>query len=59
MAEFAKLSGSSTLTSGTDAREKSERDVRWTGEWADDLTVSIALRQWSRAVELVEEGRFK
>ncbi|KAJ3815643.1 hypothetical protein F5876DRAFT_30182 [Lentinula aff. lateritia] len=59
MAEFAKLSGSSTLTSGTDAREKSERDVRWTGEWADDLTVSIALRQWSRAVELVEEGKKK
>ncbi|KAJ3717299.1 hypothetical protein DFJ43DRAFT_1134471 [Lentinula guzmanii] len=59
MAEFAKLSGGSSATSGTDAKEKSERDIRWTGEWADELTVSIALRQWSRAVESVEEGRKK
>ncbi|KAJ3972294.1 nuclear mRNA splicing protein [Lentinula raphanica] len=59
MAEFAKLSGGSGLGSGTDAKEKSERDSRWTGEWADELTVSIALRQWSRAVQLVEEGKKK
>ncbi|KAJ4485563.1 hypothetical protein J3R30DRAFT_3440464 [Lentinula aciculospora] len=59
MAEYAKLSGGSSSTSGTDAKEKSERDARWTGEWADDLTVSIALRQWNKAVELVEEGKKK
>lgn len=51
MTEFAKAS-----SSNTDAKEKSERDIRWTGEWADELTVAIALRQWDRAVDLVEEG---
>ncbi|KAF9072723.1 hypothetical protein BDP27DRAFT_1319865 [Rhodocollybia butyracea] len=57
MAEFAKLSGNPNPS--TDAKEKSERDIRWTGEWADELTVAIALRQWDRAVELVEEGKKK
>ncbi|KAE9409296.1 hypothetical protein BT96DRAFT_848677 [Gymnopus androsaceus JB14] len=54
MTEFAKAS-----SSNTDAKEKSERDIRWTGEWADELTVAIALRQWDRAVDLVEEGKMK
>lgn len=41
---------------GTDAKEKVERDVRWTNDWADQLTVAIALREWIKAVELVEKG---
>jgi hypothetical protein len=28
------------------------------GEFADDLNVAIALREWDRAVELVEQGTF-
>ncbi|KAG6849395.1 hypothetical protein H0H93_008841 [Arthromyces matolae] len=38
------------------AKEKTERDARWVAEWADNLTVAIALRQWDKAVALVEEG---
>ncbi|RDB19331.1 Exocyst complex component EXO84 [Hypsizygus marmoreus] len=41
------------------AKEKAERDARWVGEWADDLTVAIALREWEKAVSLVEEGKAK
>ncbi|KAG5635916.1 hypothetical protein H0H81_009678 [Sphagnurus paluster] len=41
------------------AKEKAERDARWVGEWADDLTVAIALREWDKAVSLVEEGKSK
>ncbi|KAG6899822.1 hypothetical protein C0993_006523 [Termitomyces sp. T159_Od127] len=41
------------------AKEKAERDSRWAAEWADDLTVSIALRKWEKAVTLVEEGKTK
>ncbi|KAH0591366.1 hypothetical protein H2248_001444 [Termitomyces sp. 'cryptogamus'] len=44
---------------GSDAKEKVEQDSRWTAEWADDLTVAIALRQWEKAVALVEEGKAK
>lgn len=39
------------------SKEKAEKDSRWTSEFLDDLTVSIALRQWDKAVTLVEEGR--
>lgn len=39
------------------AKEKAERDARWTGEFADELTVSIALREWDQAVALVEQGQ--
>ncbi len=39
-----------------DTKEKLERDARWTSEWADDLTVAIALREWEKATKLVEEG---
>jgi hypothetical protein len=41
-------------TSG--AKEKAERDAKWVGEWADELTVAIALKEWDQAVDLVEKG---
>ncbi|PCH34358.1 hypothetical protein WOLCODRAFT_135668 [Wolfiporia cocos MD-104 SS10] len=41
---------------GASAKEKAENDARWIGDFCDDLTVSIALRQWDKAVELVEQG---
>ncbi|KAG7452025.1 uncharacterized protein BT62DRAFT_1071208 [Guyanagaster necrorhizus] len=41
------------------AKDKLEREARWTSEWADDLTVAIALREWERATKLVEEGKEK
>lgn len=40
------------------AKEKAERDARWVGDFTDDLIVAIALREWDRAVQLVEEGTF-
>lgn len=42
---------------GSDAKAKAERDSRWLNEWADDLTVAVALREWDKAVELVERGQ--
>ncbi|KAJ7492286.1 hypothetical protein FB451DRAFT_1022270 [Mycena latifolia] len=42
-----------------DAKEKAERDARWVGEWADELTVAIALREWEKATALVETGKGK
>lgn len=39
------------------AKEKAERDARWVGEWSDELTVAIALREWEKAVVLVEDGK--
>lgn len=44
------------LDLGPSAKEKAERDARWIGDFADDLTVAIALRKWDQAVSLVEEG---
>lgn len=41
---------------GTDAKEKAERDARWVGEWSDDLTVAIALKEWNKAVDLIDQG---
>ena len=38
------------------AKEKAERDTRWTDEFSDELTVAIALRNWDQAVALVEDG---
>ncbi|KAI0652727.1 hypothetical protein C8Q79DRAFT_939095 [Trametes meyenii] len=55
MAELAGKSGEL----GASAKEKAERDARWVGDWSDELTVSIALREWDRAVALVEEGEGK
>ena len=49
-----------TLRSGGDgssAKEKAERDARWVGEFADELTVAIALRDWDQAVSLVQQGQ--
>ncbi|KAJ7070704.1 nuclear mRNA splicing protein [Mycena amicta] len=43
----------------SDAKEKAERDARWTSEWADELTVAIALREWDQATDLIERGRTK
>lgn len=42
---------------GSSAKEKAERDTRWIAEFADDLTVAIALRKWDQAVTLLEEGK--
>jgi hypothetical protein len=38
------------------AKEVAERDARWIGDFADQLTVAIALREWDTAVDLVEQG---
>jgi hypothetical protein len=38
------------------AKENSERDARWIGDFADQLTIAIALREWDTAVNLVEQG---
>ncbi|GLB43605.1 putative nuclear mrna splicing [Lyophyllum shimeji] len=60
MADLASRGGG---TPGVDvesgAKEKAERDAQWVGEWADELTVAIALREWDKAVTLVEEGKAK
>ncbi|KAK7464444.1 exocyst complex component exo84 [Stygiomarasmius scandens] len=42
---------------GSDGKDKAERDTRWTGDWADELTVAIALREWEKATKLIEEGK--
>lgn len=38
------------------ANEKAEKDAIWVGELTDSLTVAVALREWEKAVSLVEEG---
>ncbi|KAJ3484324.1 hypothetical protein NLI96_g5729 [Meripilus lineatus] len=40
-------------------KDKAEKDSRWTSEFTDKLTISIALRQWDKAITLVEEGDVK
>jgi exocyst complex component 8 len=55
MADLAERAGGD----GSSAKEKAERDARWVGEFADELTVAIALRDWDQAVALVEEGLFR
>jgi hypothetical protein len=37
-------------------RQKAERDARWIGDFADELTAAIALREWDKAVDLVGQG---
>ncbi|KAF9792511.1 hypothetical protein BJ322DRAFT_1116121 [Thelephora terrestris] len=44
---------------GTGAQDKTEGDARWVSDFADRLTVAIALREWEEAVSLVEEGESK
>lgn len=51
MSDLAQQAGMSDS-----AKESAERDTRWIGDFADDLNVAIALREWDRAVELVEQG---
>ena len=46
------------IDSDLGAKQKAERDARWVADWADDLTVAIALREWEKAVKLVEEGSY-
>jgi hypothetical protein len=55
MADLARRGGD-IPGAGADTKEKAERDARWTNDWADQLTVAIALREWTKAVELVEKG---
>lgn len=38
------------------AKEKADKDALWIGELTDSLTIAIALREWDKAVLLVEEG---
>lgn len=56
MADLARRGGD-IPGAGADAKEKVERDARWTNDWADQLTVAIALREWAKAVELVEKAQ--
>jgi hypothetical protein len=55
MADLAMRAGE--MSSSTDAKAKAERDARAAGEWADDLTVAIAFKEWEKATSLIEEGR--
>lgn len=57
MNELAKRGGD-LPGMGSDAKDKAERDTRWIGEWSDDLTVAIALKEWDKAVDLIEKGMF-
>lgn len=52
MADLAQRAGGD----GGRGKEKAEKDARWVGEFADELTVAIALRDWEQAVTLVEQG---
>lgn len=57
MADIARKGADFLGASEADnAKEKAESDARWVGEWSDDLSVAIALREWTSAVELVEQG---
>ncbi|KAF8256691.1 hypothetical protein EI94DRAFT_1763604 [Lactarius quietus] len=47
MSDLAQQAGMSDS-----AKENAERDARWIGDYADELNVAIALREWDRAVEL-------
>lgn len=51
------LAGMSEKDTASTAKDKSEQDSRWIGDFSDDLTVAIALRKWEEAITLVEEGR--
>ncbi|TFK26648.1 hypothetical protein FA15DRAFT_667119 [Coprinopsis marcescibilis] len=56
MVDLAKKGGDIPNVAA-DAKEKAERDARWVGDWSDDLTVSIALKEWNKAVGLVETAQ--
>jgi len=42
--------------SSSGAKDKNDKDAVWITELTDSLTVAIALREWSKAVSLIEEG---
>ncbi|KAJ2927709.1 hypothetical protein H1R20_g9401, partial [Candolleomyces eurysporus] len=58
MSDLAKKGGD-IPSIANDAKEKAERDARFVGDWSDNLTVSIALKEWDKATDLVEEGQAK
>ncbi|KAG7093669.1 hypothetical protein E1B28_007328 [Marasmius oreades] len=58
MADLAAKAGESS-SPASEAKQKAERDTRWTNDWADELNVAIALKEWDRAVKLIEEGKAK
>jgi hypothetical protein len=51
MSDLAQQAGMSDS-----AKENSERDARWIGDFTDKLTMAVALREWDTAVDLVEQG---
>jgi len=55
MSDFARRGGDIPAL-GVNAKEKAERDARWVGDWSDNLTVAIALKEWELAVDLAEQG---
>ena len=55
MADIAKKGGEIPGMVSS-AKEKAERDARWVGEWSDELIVAIALKEWNKAVDLVDQG---
>jgi hypothetical protein len=36
---------------------KAEQDSKWIGEFTDELSVAISLRQWIKALDLVDQGQ--
>ncbi|PFH46266.1 hypothetical protein AMATHDRAFT_77745 [Amanita thiersii Skay4041] len=58
MADLARKGGD-IPGAGSSAKGKAERDARWTNDWADELTVAISLREWTKAVGLVEKAQEK
>jgi hypothetical protein len=58
MADLARQAGLSDGPGGgsAGAKDKAERDARIAGDLTDELTVAIALREYERAVQLVEDG---
>lgn len=53
---MALLAAKAGAGSTTDAKQRAERDAQWIGDWSDDLTVAIALKEWEKAVTLIETG---
>lgn len=58
MADLARQAGLSDGPGGgnAEAKDKAERDARIAGDLTDELAVAIALQEYERAVQLVEDG---
>jgi hypothetical protein len=56
MADLARQAGLSESFGGG-AKDKAECDARFVGDFTDDLTIAIALMEFERAVQLVEDGK--